>query len=92
LLVLLAFLAGIGGWASGAAHAVTASGTAASSSPSKTAAPARKLQARTRIEVYRAPAALPPTAVRHCVAWYAEERRPSGAVITPRMRCWWARR
>ena len=31
-----------------------------------------------------------PNAVRHCVDWYVAEYRPSGTVITPRMRCWWA--
>jgi hypothetical protein len=29
---------------------------------------------------------------RKCVDWYALERRPSGPVITPRMRCQWALR
>lgn len=32
-----------------------------------------------------------PSAVRQCVARYVEEHRPSGTVIVPRMRCWWAR-
>jgi hypothetical protein len=27
---------------------------------------------------------------RQCVDWYQLERRPSGAVITPQMRCTWA--
>jgi hypothetical protein len=27
--------------------------------------------------------------VRHCVDWYAEERRPSGTVVVPHMRCRW---
>lgn len=27
--------------------------------------------------------------VRECTAWYALERRLSGDVITPQMRCWW---
>jgi hypothetical protein len=30
-----------------------------------------------------------PNAVRQCVDWYATEYRPSGAVITPQMRCRW---
>jgi len=30
--------------------------------------------------------------VRRCVDWYQIERRPSGTVLTPQMRCWWARR
>jgi hypothetical protein len=28
--------------------------------------------------------------VRRCVDGYAIEQRPSGTVLTPRMRCWWA--
>ena len=32
-----------------------------------------------------------PNAVRHCSARYVTEHRPSGTVIVPRMRCWWAR-
>jgi hypothetical protein len=31
-----------------------------------------------------------PNAKRHCVSRYVTERRPSGPVIVPRMRCWWA--
>ncbi len=31
-------------------------------------------------------------AYRECTGWYAVERRPSGPVIVPHMRCWWARR
>ena len=31
-----------------------------------------------------------PHAVRHCTAHYEVERRPSGDVVVPRMRCWWA--
>src|ERR1700674_1916696 len=30
-----------------------------------------------------------PNGVRHCVNRYVTERRPSGTVIVPRMRCWW---
>jgi hypothetical protein len=30
--------------------------------------------------------------VRRCVDWYQIEHRPSGTVLTPQMRCWWARR
>ena len=33
-----------------------------------------------------------PGAVRLCRAWLAREHRPSGTVIVPRQRCWWARR
>jgi hypothetical protein len=30
-----------------------------------------------------------PGHVRQCTSWLAAENRPSGAVIVPRMRCWW---
>ncbi len=30
-----------------------------------------------------------PNAVRQCVDWYVTEYRPSGAVVTPQMRCRW---
>jgi hypothetical protein len=30
-----------------------------------------------------------PRHVRECTSWLAAENRPSGAVIVPRMRCWW---
>jgi hypothetical protein len=53
----------------------------------------RKPRAPTRITVYDAGAIrLGPNAVRRCTDWYAEERRPSGTVIVPHMRCRWARR
>jgi len=45
---------------------------------------ARKPRARTQIRVYPNR-----NAVRQCVDWYAEERRPSGTVIVPHMRCRW---
>jgi hypothetical protein len=32
-----------------------------------------------------------PNARRECVARYVQEYRPSGTVVTPRMRCWWVR-
>ena len=32
-----------------------------------------------------------PNAVRRCVSRLVPEYRPSGTVIVPRMRCWWAR-
>ena len=32
-----------------------------------------------------------PNAVRECTSWLAQEYRPSGTVIVPRMRCWWQR-
>ncbi|MGZ3410781.1 MAG: hypothetical protein ACXWJW_14890 [Xanthobacteraceae bacterium] len=41
----------------------------------------------TRIEIYPSS-----RQIRRCVDWYAIERRPSGEVITPHMRCWWATR
>lgn len=31
----------------------------------------------------------PPSARRYCRSWLAEEYRPSGTVIVPRMQCWW---
>jgi hypothetical protein len=31
----------------------------------------------------------PPTARRNCRSWLAQEFRPSGTVIVPRMQCWW---
>lgn len=43
-----------------------------------------------RLRVYgRGYGYLPPTARRDCHAWYEQERRPSGAVIVPRMSCRW---
>ena len=30
-----------------------------------------------------------PGYVRQCTSWLAQENRLSGAVIVPRMRCWW---
>ena len=30
-----------------------------------------------------------PNGVRKCVDWYVTEYRPSGTVVTPRMRCRW---
>jgi hypothetical protein len=32
-----------------------------------------------------------PYAVRHCTFKLVQEYRPSGTVIVPRQRCWWAR-
>ncbi len=40
------------------------------------------------VRVYRQVQTLPPDAVRECQAWYVQEHRPSGTVITPRMQCW----
>ncbi len=53
---------------------------------------ARVRRAPTRIRVYRLPYGGPgPNAVRQCISWLAQEHRPSGTVIVPRMRCWWER-
>ena len=32
-----------------------------------------------------------PGFVRQCRSWLAQEYRPSGTVIVPRMHCWWER-
>jgi hypothetical protein len=32
-----------------------------------------------------------PGAVRQCRAWLAQEFRPSGTVVVPKMNCWWVR-
>jgi hypothetical protein len=55
--------------------------------PAEFSAQSRTRRLATRIEVY-------PNIkrVRRCIDWYAIERRPSGEVITPHMRCWWAAR
>jgi len=41
----------------------------------------------TRLEVYPSS-----RQVRRCIDWYQIEHRPSGTVLTPQMRCWWARK
>lgn len=46
----------------------------------------RRAPTRLRVERYQR---LPPTAVRTCDAWYAQEHRPSGTVIVPKMSCRW---
>lgn len=46
----------------------------------------RRPVTRLRVERYQR---LPPTAVRTCDAWYAQEHRPSGTVIVPKMSCRW---
>lgn len=46
----------------------------------------RRPVTRLRVERYQR---LPPTAVRTCDAWYAQEYRPSGTVIVPKMSCRW---
>jgi hypothetical protein len=63
---------------------------------------AQQRRARPRVRVYRYPQppfweyprpgvySYPgPNAKRDCRAWYVVENRPSGAVMTPRMRCDW---
>ena len=45
----------------------------------------------TRLRGYGRTRYLPPSARRECRAWYVEEHRPSGTVITPRQQCWWVR-
>lgn len=63
---------------------------------------AQRRYARPRVRVYRTPQppfweyprpgtySWPgPGAKRDCRAWYVVENRPSGAVMTPRMRCEW---
>lgn len=47
----------------------------------------RKPRARTSVTIYSYR-----SMVRDCVDWYAQEHRPSGTVIVPRMRCRWVRR
>lgn len=78
----------------------------AETAPTDMSAQARLRRARTRIRVYplypyrtfSTPYPVPytyefpgPNAVRQCASWLAAEYRPSGAVIVPRMRCWWQR-
>lgn len=73
--------------------AVSAADALAQANPPKRAPP--------RVIVTPQPAASPypipgvaypgPGYVRDCVAWLAEDPRPSGTVIVPRMRCRWVR-
>jgi hypothetical protein len=32
-----------------------------------------------------------PPLYRRCIDWYELQHRPSGTVLFPQMRCWWAR-
>ena len=63
---------------------------------------AQQRRVRPRVRVYRYPqppfweyprpgtySCPGPNAKRDCRAWYVVENRPSGAVMTPRMQCWW---
>lgn len=90
LAVLVAALIGIAPVAAGEATppsvpALTAAHAAAPAM--EFSAQSRRARRRTRVRV------TPLRRVyRRCVDWYNVEHRPSGTVITPQMRCWWARR
>lgn len=90
----LAVLAGLGAVFASAMPAA-ASDRLVPVAPAMTSATDVSAQARTRrpprIRVTRQAGYLPPDAVRECRAWYVQEYRPSGTVITPRMQCWWTR-
>jgi hypothetical protein len=90
----LAVLAGLSVWAiSTPAVAGERAGAtqAAATAATDVSAQARPRRAPPRIRVTRQARWLPPDAVRECQAWYVQEYRPSGTVITPRMQCWWTR-
>jgi hypothetical protein len=59
--------------------------------PAEAATKVRVTRAATRIEVYPQERSLLDWH-RRCTDWYALERRASGTVLTPQMRCWWTRR
>lgn len=85
---LLGFCLLTAGVATAAQPDRTAEPTRVHAAPTDVSAQARKRRrAPTRITV--SPAR---QLVRECADWYALERRPSGDVITPQMRCWWAYR
>ena len=44
---------------------------------------------RVRVRVYPTDRPLSSTATRQCRAWYVQEYRASGTVVSPRMQCWW---
>jgi hypothetical protein len=50
------------------------------------ASPLSPRQVRHRITINPAP-----LLYRRCVDWYELQRRPSGTVLFPEMRCWWVR-
>lgn len=78
----------------GAASASDAAVAYAQAGQTEVAVPRRPRvrRAPTRIRVYPLPYGYPgPNAVRQCTSWLAQEYRPSGTVIVPRMRCWWER-
>lgn len=74
-------------WPSGAAFAGPSASDGATMPSDLSAQQVRYRRARTRIDVYPSY-----RLYRQCTDWYATERRPSGEVIVPHMRCWWARR
>lgn len=72
--------------------------TAQAPKPAVTDASAQRRRPLRRVPIYRQeqwePDVYPrynpgPNAVRSCTATYVQEYRPSGAVITPRMNCYW---
>lgn len=46
-------------------------------------------QSRPQITVYPRRVGPGPNAVRQCRSWLAQEHRPSGTVVVPKMVCWW---
>jgi hypothetical protein len=103
LLATLPFLAALAlGGASGAAVAQPAGLTGAAEPAPLIRVQARRARPQIRVRPrypyrrYHSAYPLPyeneypgPNEVRQCVDWYATERRASGTVIVPRMRCWW---
>lgn len=91
LVVSFALMAAAAGLALASArpvHAQMAAPQLQRAAPSDLTAPRRLRRRATPIYIYgRRP--LSPTAVRACVDWYAQEYRPSGTVIVPRMSCHW---
>jgi hypothetical protein len=103
--ILVVFGAGVLDAAPGFAATLQREAGAAAASAIEWSAQSRQRRARPRVRVtprypyrrFHSPYPLPytyeypgPNAVRQCVDWYATERRASGTVIVPRMRCWWA--
>ncbi|SDI70021.1 MULTISPECIES: hypothetical protein [Bradyrhizobium] len=82
------------------AQAQTASsGLRSAPAPAITDASSQRRRPLRRVPIYRPDWELDvyprynpgPNAVRDCTATYVQEYRPSGAVITPRMNCYWRR-
>lgn len=104
-LAVLIGLAALGALAFHAAPEVAMAASAQNSAAApNTGAQTRKSRARPQIRVNRGypyrhtHSAYPlpyeveypgPNGVRRCVNRYVTERRPSGSVLVPRMRCWW---